>query len=511
MAVSQTLTLKEVAGSSSVANNTSQVQILWQSTQTGESWNGYTRTAYYYVSINGGAEKEYTVSYTLPKGTTKTILDTTITVPHKDDGSGTVKVRTWMDTDISAGVVKVEKSLTLATIARASTITSAANVTLGNKCDVRWTPKSAAFTYALVFYIGTWRYGTGVIRPNKTSAYTYTNYVIPMEVARQIVSGYTGTMTVVLYTSDSSGTNQIGDPDTKTFTVTVPKSASPTVTMSLSPVHSLPEAFDDVYVQGISKVKAEFSSVLQYDATLKHYELQVENIGYGANANYTSGHLTTPGINTLVGYVEDSRTYNDTVAEGIEVIPYATPQIKNVSARRCHENGTLSDAGACLQIVATRHYHPVEGGIPRTQRNFCQIRYRYKIEGSSYYSDWATILAGDDLSSDEVVTEPLLVDEFLTTNSYRVEVQAIDDTGNYAAAEVIVPTDKVYWHRDGARNALGLGKYNEEDNALDSAWDFYMNGHKITELADPEGDTDAVTLGFLKQYIDSRLAKLTSS
>ena len=75
MAVSQELTVTEVAGSPSVATNTSKVRILWKSTQTGESRNEYTRTAYYYVSINGGTETKYTVSYTLPQNTTKTIVD----------------------------------------------------------------------------------------------------------------------------------------------------------------------------------------------------------------------------------------------------------------------------------------------------------------------------------------------------------------------------------------------------------------------------------------------------
>jgi hypothetical protein len=110
-------------------------------------------------------------------------------------------------------------------------------------------------------------------------------------------------------------------------------------------------------------------------------------------------------------------------------------------------------------------------------------------------------LDGNDLSSDEVVTDALLEGNLLTTKSYRVEVQAIDDIGNIATSEIIVSTDKVYWHRDGVRNALGLGKYNEQDNALDSAWDFYMNAHRVTGLPAPVDSTDAVPLGFLKDYI----------
>ena len=170
MAVTQTLSVTEVAGSVNTSTNTSKVRILWQSTQTGDSWNGYTRTAKYYISINGEAEREYTVSYTLPQSTTKTILDTTITVTHKGDGTGTVKVRTWMDTSISAGVVEKTQTLTLATIPRASTITSASNTTLGTPCTVKWTPLSANFRYKLNFSLGGYSYTTGAIHPNTTAS-----------------------------------------------------------------------------------------------------------------------------------------------------------------------------------------------------------------------------------------------------------------------------------------------------------------------------------------------------
>ena len=119
MAVYQSLTLSQI--SQNVQDNTSQVRILWESTQTGASHNDNSRTAYYDIYINGGQGTQYSVSYTLPQGTTKTIVDTTITVPHRNDGTGTITVNTWMDTRISAGVVEKSQTLTLSTIPRATT------------------------------------------------------------------------------------------------------------------------------------------------------------------------------------------------------------------------------------------------------------------------------------------------------------------------------------------------------------------------------------------------------
>jgi hypothetical protein len=275
--------------------------------------------------------------------------------------------------------------------------------------------------------------------------------------------------------------------------------------MSLSPVHSLPEAFNGIYVQGLTQVKAVLSAT-PIGTSIKYYDVTVDGKTYGSDNNYTSGYLANHGEIPVVGRAVDGREYPGYANGSITVIPYAHPKIQNTTAKRCDENGNPTTSGEYLKITAKRSYQPVlSGGV---QKNFCSIRYRYKTEEASYYSDWETILDGHDLSSDEVATGPLLDGGLLVTKSYRVEVQAIDDVGNVATSEIIVPTENVYWHRDGARNALGLGKYNEQDNALDSAWDIFMNGHNITGLADPVEDTDAVNLGFLRK-IEQPLKPIT--
>ena len=313
MAVSQALSVTEVSGSISTANNTSDVKIVWTSTQSGDSYNGYTRTAYYWVSINGGAETKYSVSYTLPKGTTKTILEKTITVTHKADGSGSVKVRTWMDTSISAGVVEKSQSLTLTTIPRASTITTASARTLGEACYVKWTPMAKAFRYKLKFALGGFSYTTGAIHPNTTASFAYADYTIPLTVANQLPNANSGTMTVTLYTySDSGATTQIGSASSTTFTVTVPESTKPNITMSLSPV--TPHAkFASFYLQGRSSVKATFTGSGQYGASIVSYSMKIGTKSY--TEPYTSDILLTSGDISVVGIATDSRGFSKTSSQ----------------------------------------------------------------------------------------------------------------------------------------------------------------------------------------------------
>ena len=476
MSVSQTLSVTEVAGSVNNTANTSKVRILWQSTQSGDSWNGYTRTAKYYVSINGGAETTYSVSYTLPQNSTKTIVDTTITVTHNDNGTGSVKVRTWMDTGISVGVVEKTQSLTLTTIPMASTITSAIDRTLGSSCSVKWTPLSKSFRYKLNFSIGDLSYTTGAIHPNTTSAYTYTGYALPISDIAPKITGAppTGTMTVTLYTySDSNATVQIGASHTKTFKVTVPDNAStkPTVTMTPSPVSALGSAFSGLYIQGKSRVKVSFSGSGKYGATIASYGLTV--LGKGYASPFQTEHLSTSGTVAINGRAKDSRGFVTEISQDITVIPYSKPKLTHASGSnaivcaRCDASGNLTDSGTYLKIKVGRDYSRVwSGGI---QKNFCLVRYRYKTESASNYSSYITLLAKDNMSTDSVdVTLGNIVSS--TTTSYIVELSAVDDIGDSTTVTFTIPTDEVDFHLKDGGGGAAFGKYSEEEDLLDVAW-----------------------------------------
>ena len=482
MAVSQTLTLTEVANSTNISANTSKVRILWQSTQTGDSWNGYTRTAKYYISINGEAEREYTVSYTLPQTATNTILDTTISVTHKGDGSGTVKVRTWMDTRISAGVVEKTQSLTLTTIPRASTITSASNATLGTACAVRWTPLSQSFRYKLKFSLGSFSYTTGAIHPNTIAAYTYTGYSLPIaDIAPQIKSKPpTATMTVTLYTySDSNASVQVGSASSATFTVTVPDNAStkPSVTMTLSPVTPYTK-FSSLYLQGRSKVKATISGSGKYGADVTSYSVQVDGKSY--TSPYTSDTLKNSGNITVIGTATDSRGFSGTATQSINVIEYESPYIapsegyKAVICERCTSDGVTSDTGTYLHVKGSRNYTKINtGGIVNT----CSVRCRYKSEVGSWShsdGDGVAVLLSSNTSTDEFdVILPNIVSDIAL--SYMIELNIVDDTNIPTTMVFNIPSERVDFElREGGTGA-SFGKHANKENFLECEWDAQFN------------------------------------
>lgn len=416
---------------------------------------------------------------------------------HGSDGTKSISVSGSVtgptETSYSGQTSSGSTTFKLDTIARASKITSAGDITLGNKCSVKWTPMSASFRYKLKFTLGDWSYTTGAIYPNKTTAYTYSGYTIPLGAAKQIPNAKTGVMTVTLYTYSNSGaTTQVGDADSETFTVTVPNNSNtqPDVSMSLMPVHSLGSVFNGLYIQGKSKVKASLSAKGQQGATIKSYSVKVGAETYDSGDGYTSNYLSSYGNITVIGYAKDSRGFTGSESGEITVIAYAKPQIQNAEAFRCDEEGNPIDNGTYLKIKAKRVYSLVKSG--GVQKNFCMIRYRYKLESAPSYSAWTTILEREN-SSNEVTTGALLGGVLSPTSSYLVQVQVVDDVGEFAESTILVPTEKIYMDRAGSINSLGIGMYVEEPNTVAIAEDL-----TVTIRGDVLIGTDRKTL---KEYI----------
>ena len=474
MAVSQELSVTEVKGSANVQNNTSKVRILWTSTQTGDSHNLNTRTATYYIQINDAAmPTPYNVSYTLPKNTTITIVDITITVPHRDDGTATVKVGAEMDTKISAGFVSHTKTLTLTPIARASVIESAEGVTLGNTCKVKWTPKSAAFRYKLKFALGSWSHTTEAIHPNKTTAHTYVGYKLPIEVANHVTSRE-GTMTVTLYSYlDSGATTQIGSADSETFKVIVPENdeTRPTIGLSVSPVSTLKAPFNTLYIQGYSKVKASLTPETKFKASVVSTNITVEGVNY--ESPYESATLNNPGVVSVKATVKDSREYYGTNYKEIEVLEYNKPYVRaksnesEIIAARCDSSATLTDSGTYLKIKAKAVWSKLI--VDGVQNNYAKIKFRYRKEGGSY-SAWETILDSKANNSDEVITAPLLNGALDIKSNYQVQIIATDDLYESVPITIAIPSDSVYMDRPAGGKGMGLGGYSTGDNILDVYW-----------------------------------------
>ena len=368
----------------------------------------------------------------------------------------------------------VSISVTLPMIAGASTITSAADITIGKACSVKWTPLSSSFCYKLRFSVGGWSYTTGAIAPKTTSAYTYAGYTIPMEVATQITTAPSGNMKVEMFSyTDSTCKTQIGSADEKTVKATVPDNTDtkPSVSMSLSVVSDLASTFAGLYIQNLTKLKADISAGGMYGASIAKTQAYIG----GTKFSGTSSLITHTGEVTVTGEATDSRGYVGETEKVITVIPYARPALVPASGEtgivcvRCDAGGNYSNSGTYLRIKAKRDYSPVTAG--GVQKNFCEIRYR--VNGGA----WTTILSRT-AATDEVDTGAISGVVSSVTSSYNVEVGVVDDVGNSSSTKFIIPTESVTFSLRNGGQGAAFGEYSvvEKVLAIAADWELRVKG-----------------------------------
>ena len=457
-------------GGQDTLNNSTKIN--WTLKGAGTAPNGYYVSGNFKVTIDGTVVYSSASRIQLWEGTV--VASGTVTLTHGADGTRSFSA------SVEAGIYTVAVNCTgngtwaLPAIARASTITSAGAVTLGNVCAVKWTPKHRDFGYKLKFSLGSWSYTTPAIVPGTTGEYTYAGYVIPFDVANQIPNSRTGSMKVTLYTYTNSGcTSQVGTSDDETFTVTVPSTLGPVAAMTLSPVNSLATPFNTMYIQGKTKVQADFSgSAGQYGATIKSLALTVGG-ATDSTSPYQSNLLGTSGSVEVKGTVTDTREWPTDIKKTIEVIQYGSPSVipysgeKKIVCARCLEDGTLSTSGTHLRIKAGRKFSKVlSGGV---QKNFCLLGYRYVASGGALPGSFTTII--EKTATEDFIDFVVPGITLAVTTSYTVQLYVKDDVGDSSTLTFSIPTETITMHLKKNKRGVGIGKYAETDDLFDVGWD----------------------------------------
>ena len=438
MGLSQTLSVTET--SYSIVDNTSQVRILWTSTQSGNSWNGYTRTAYYYYSINGGSETSKSVSYTLPKNSTVTIVDTTLTVAHNSDGSGTIKVRTWMDTDISYGVVEDSKTLTLTTIPRASTL-SVSDGTLGTKTTPTADRKSSSFTHTLIWECGSY---SGTIA-TKSSATSW-NFTPELKLASVAPYGQKVYCTYTL--STYNGSTLVGT-DSKSVWFTIPSSVKPSCTLSLSDSKGYASTYGG-YIQGESQLSVTINATQAYGSPISRYSASANGVTYSTRT-FTTSVLKTVGTNTISATVIDGRERPGSASSNITVLAYSRPQITNLKVRRCNADGTENDRGGYGKIS----FHCAITPLSNKNTRACSLRYR-----QSGATTWTNAPAITLSAYNQDCNPPVI--QMSDAHSYEIQIN-LTDAFETTSAVTSISTGYCLYHIPASGKGITFGGIAEGD------------------------------------------------
>lgn len=444
MAVSQSLTLSQV--SQSVENNTSQVRILWESTQTGASHNDNSRTAYYDVYINGGQGTQYSVSYTLPQGTTKTIVDTTVTVPHRNDGTGTITVNTWMDTRISAGVVKKSQTLTLSTIPRATTPVIAPLV-MGQEGTITLNPASNDFTHTIVYNFGIKYHGTIATKTAERSI----KWTPHKSFANLLTSAESGQIHFRCITYN--GDTLIGSTDVWTK-ITVSPDTVPTVSVTLSDAAGYESTYG--WVQNKSRLKASITSAGVMGSKITNTVMTVDGKVVDATAENS---LPNSGNIPVTVVVTDSRKRTATYSTNISVSAYTPPVINNLAyTRGSYTNSVWKEdpSGADIKITFT-----LAMALSANRANLT-----VSLDG----------VAKQTVTNQSAGAKTLYLSGVGTDTTRKLEVAVSDAFGSKTSKEIVVATVEVPLNINFLLPSVCFGGIAEKEKTVQFKWPVDLNG-----------------------------------
>ena len=447
MGVSQSLWLSETGYD--IAGNTSTVRIVWSSTQSGGSFNSYERTAKYWVSINGGDETEYSVSYTLPKATTISIVDTTITVNHETDGTGTVSVRTWMDTHISAGVVTKSESLALTTIPRASDL-NVSNGTLGVKQTITANKKNGGFTHTLAWKSGSY---SGIIDGAKVLKSIW-DFTPSLDLA---TGSPNWTSVYCEFTLSTYKGNSLVGSVSKTVMMAIPDSVVPTCSVALSDKKGYFAKFGG-YVQGQSILHGVITANGVYGSKISSYSTSVNSSIYSGKT-FDTDTLLYSGNNTVRTQVRDSRGRIASVENTIHVLTYSAPKITKLSVIRCNADGTENDQGSHVKVTYSYSITYLNSLTDNNNSKGAVLKYKKSSESETA---WQSIT----LDAKYIATDETRIIDADSGSSYDIALFISDDfykDTNAVKSQTSVSTGYCIYHVPASGKGITFGGIAEGD------------------------------------------------
>ena len=344
---------------------------------------------------------------------------------------------------------------------------------MGEAITINLNPKVSQYTHKLTY---SFEGATGTI---SDSAGSSVSWVIPYDLAAEIPTATSGSITVTCVTMN--GTASVGTYNC-TFDVTVPDNddTKPVFSAELLPIHSLPAQFDGLFLVGKSQVGVTFSANSEYANIIK-YKAKLGSIIKESTTPEIILTLPISGTLSIELTVTDSRGYSRTHLYIITAIPYDRPKIAAYSGEngiictRSLRDGTIALNGEYVLVKARASYSEV--AYHNKAYNTCRIWYRFKTASASDYSmDWI------QLNGTEVNAVPDTVFNIKTAYTFQLKVE--DDVGEERVYTYPIAYFSVPVHMgEGGRN-LGLGQFCDysEPDRIDVGWKTYFNtgiGRKV--------------------------------
>ena len=491
------LTLTVTEKSVDVANNKSTVEYKLVMATDPNSFVGYTNYRTQISCSVGGSVFTYDNSRdfnpTAASTYSETLCSGTKVITHEVDGTKTITCSASVTVNsgtYSPGSASISQSLTLTTIPRASTLTNGTiSVEIGNSVTLNISAAVNTFKHKLRTVLGgTDQYlnsGNYIAAGVTSYSWSPTSGTWASEFPTQ--TSRTGTIT--LYTYDTSS-NLIGS-NAYNFTMTIPSSWKPTVTLTLSPSNTNAWlSSNSLYVAGYTKISAQATGSLSNapGTTIASYTFtgsmtKTVNTTSTTPAAQLSPIITSKGSKSVTVKITDARGRTGTASASVSFLDYTNPSITDLSyARGTYSGGswTSSDAGTDLRIVF---------------KATCKLT----THGNNLAS-WSigspVSASGSNLSSGTSMTQ--YKTGIGTATRYTVKVTVTDQLGNSVSRSITVPTVEIPFVIDVNKPAIGVGAVPQNARSLEvaSGWTITQAGYGLPRMASTSRNNNTqITIG----------------
>ena len=441
----------------SIVNNTTSLQLkpyVTKSGGQGESVTWYFKVDgqdYYYIFCNTYVNNRV-------NGYTDSLCGTK-TIQHNADGTKTFTLNVSVETSYTEGANanlnnycmkwgKLNVSVTLPTIPRASEFTLPSSFKMGATSTIKITPYVSSFTHNIRYWFGN---TSGSIGSNKT---TSCDWAPSKNLAEQIPNSTQGVGNIRVETY--SGDTLVGTKD-KTFILNVSDDMVPSFTGVTATGIDL---LSGEYVQSKSKVTCSIVNATgSYGSTIKNYKISGHclNHSHSSNASATSTVFTEYGSRTYTATITDSRGRTATKTVSIYIQQYFKPVIANAKVFRCDASGNELPNGTYARVQFQGRIASINN---INTKNICVeqvgshvIRYD---TAPSYNFEYITPLVGG----------------MVENKSYEFLIY-LEDIYTGVTQTLVLPVATCIMNIE--KDGVGIGKYYEQ-GGLDVGGDIFCSG-----------------------------------
>ena len=280
-------------------------------------------------------------------------------------------------------------------------------------------------------------------------------YALPLDLASNIVSATSATMTITCETI-IGGTSQ-GTASTS-VSVSVPGSVVPTISgvEIAETAAGWPSALAGKWVQNASKPKITISAAGAYGSSIASYSTRIGSVAVSGNPAQF-GTLTQSGTLNVIVTVVDSRGRSASYSANISVAAYAPPSVAAFQATRCKSDGTADDSGLYLRIAANVSASSLDG------LNTLACKVQYRQTGNTVWQDSDSLAVSNlTVNAVQVLSAGGIFSDSL---SYELRLETVDLlTTSYTYTSVSTRT--VYLDINCNGTGVGIGAPAAEDGNL---------------------------------------------